>query len=73
MLGKSSNYKTIITSSGTQVYVQLDKNNAICDILPPVTSKEIQLLRSALLNTVRGRQYTTQVHNYLFNNLNHEL
>lgn len=73
MLGKNSNYKTIFTRQGTQIYVQLDKNNGICDILPPITSKDTQILRSELLNIVRGRQYSTVVHNLLFNQLNDRL
>ena len=50
MIGKNSNYVTVLIDNGNEVRVQINKNNSICDT--SLTGE----VRSKFLNKFQGRQ-----------------
>ena len=50
MIGKNSNYVTVLADNGNEVRVQINKNNSICDT--NLTGN----IRSKFLNKFQGRQ-----------------
>lgn len=50
MIGKNSNYVTVLTDNDNEVRVQINKNNSICDT--SLTGE----VRSKFLNKFQGRQ-----------------
>ena len=50
MIGKNSNYVTVLTDNDNEVRVQINKNNSICDT--SLTGE----IRSKFLNKFQGRQ-----------------
>ena len=50
MIGKNSNYVTVLTDNGNEVRIQINKNNSICDT--SLTGE----VRSKFLNKFQGRQ-----------------